>query len=163
MPVSRPNSEMPSIEDPKQGGPQREKKDSPQGRRTSQGEETPLWEKLAGLAGLLLFLGVLGFLLYEASRPQTEAEIVTEQEAVIRQEGGYLVSFKASNQGRQTAAAVLLEGALYDPASPGEPLETAEVTFDYIPDQSARSGAFVFEHDPSQYELRIQVKGFMDP
>jgi uncharacterized protein (TIGR02588 family) len=125
--------------------------------------ETPLWEKLAGLLGLLLVLGVLGFLLYEGVCPRSEAAIVAAQDAIIPQESGYLVTFTASNRGRQTAASVLVEGALYDPASPEEPVETSEMTFDYIPEQSDRSGALLFEHDPRQYELRIQAKGFMDP
>ena len=129
----------------------------------SKAQETPLWEKLAGLVGLLLVLGVLGFLLYEASQSPTEAEIIPTVESITPQAGGYLVKFTASNQGRTTAASVLVEGALYDPARGDEPVETTEMTFDYIPDESDRTGLLVFEHDPRQYELRIQVKGFMDP
>ena len=129
----------------------------------SNGQETPLWEKLAGLVGLLLMLGVIGFLIYEAVQPQTEAEIVTEVQSITPQAGGYLVKFEASNRGRTTAAAVLLEGALYDPAGGDEPLESAEMTFDYIPDGSDRTGLLVFTHDPRRYDLRLQVKGFMDP
>jgi uncharacterized protein (TIGR02588 family) len=178
MSASRFNSEAPAAKEPKRRKPQAKA----QGRQQNQGQdqpereiegeaqaqarpqqETPLWEKLAGLVGLLLVLGVLGFLLYEAARPQTEAEIVTAVQSITPQAGGYLVIFTASNQGRQTAAAVLVEGALYDPASPEEPVETAEVTFDYIPDRSDRTGSFVFENDPRAYELRIQVKGFMEP
>jgi uncharacterized protein (TIGR02588 family) len=140
--------------------------DKPQGQGKAQGQATPLWEKLAGLVGLLLVLGVLGFLLYEAARPQSAAEIVTEVQTITAQAGGHLVVFQASNRGRRTAAAVLVEGALYDPANteePVEPVETAEMTFDYIPDQSDRTGSLVFAHDPRQYTLRLQVKGFMDP
>jgi hypothetical protein len=95
-------------------------------------QETPFWENAVGVAGLLIVLAVVGFLVYEALQPQT-------------------------------AASVTIEGALYDPAQGDEPVETAEVTFDYIPDQSDRSGSFVFEHDPREYEVRLQVKGFMDP
>jgi uncharacterized protein (TIGR02588 family) len=125
--------------------------------------ETPFWEKMVGVLGLLIVLGVLGFLIYEATQPQTEPEIVAELQAVTPQAGGYLVAFAASNQGRKTAAAVAVEGALYDPAGGPEPVETAEITFDYIPDQSDRTGSFVFAHDPRQYELRLHVKGFIDP
>jgi uncharacterized protein (TIGR02588 family) len=127
---------------------------------------TPFWEKVVGAIGLLIVLGVVGFLLYEAVQPSTEAEIVTKVKSITPQAGGYLVEFQASNQGRQTAASVAIEGALYDPeqgAQAAEPVETAEVTFDYIPDQSDRTGSFVFAHDPRQYDLRLQVKGFMDP
>jgi uncharacterized protein (TIGR02588 family) len=126
-------------------------------------QETPFWEKAVGVVGLLIVLGVVGFLLYEALQPQTAANIVAEVKAVTPQMGGYLVDFVATNNGRQTAASVTIEGALYDPAQGDEPLETAEVTFDYIPDQSERSGSFVFEHDPRKYEVQLQVKGFMDP
>ena len=155
---------------------QKSAQESGQGRRERQGGhaagenqaqpapgETPLWELLAGVVGLLLVLGVLGVLLYEASRPQTAASIVTEVLSIAQQPSGYVVTFEAANEGRTTAASVLLQGELYDPATSDEPVETAEVTFDYIPDRSARTGAFVFEHDPRQRELRILVKGFMDP
>ena len=126
-------------------------------------EETPLWEKLAGLIGLLLVLGVLGFLLYDAAQPQTEADIRTSVQSITAQTGGYLVLFDAANRGRTTAAAVLVEGALYEPSGGDEPLETAEMTFDYIPDQSDRTGLLLFENDPRGYDLRIRVKGFMKP
>jgi uncharacterized protein (TIGR02588 family) len=125
--------------------------------------ETPFWEKMVGVVGLLLVLSVLGFLLYAASVPQTGPEIVAEVQAITPQAGGYLVAFDAANHGRKTAAAVAIAGALYDPAQGDEPIETAEVTFDYIPDQSNRSGSLLFEHDPRLFELRLQVKGFMDP
>ena len=162
MSVSRFNSETPAAEEPKQRKPQAQARRQPQVEHQSQ-QATPLWEKLAGLLGLLLVLGVLGFLLYEAAAPRTEAEIVTEVQSITPQAGGYLVVFDASNRGHQTAATVLVEGALYDPAAPEEPVETAEMTFDYIPDQSDRTGSFIFANDPRRYELRIQVKGFMDP
>ncbi len=41
-------------------------------------QETPFWEKAVGVAGLLIVLAVVGFLLYEALQPQTAAEIVAE-------------------------------------------------------------------------------------
>ena len=126
-------------------------------------QATPFWEKAVGVVGLLIVLAVVGFLLYEALQPQTAADIVAEVKTVTPQAGGYLVDFEASNHGRQTAASVTIEGALYDRAQGDQPVETADVTFDYIPDQSDRRGSFVFEHDPRQYEVRLQVKGFMDP
>jgi uncharacterized protein (TIGR02588 family) len=139
------------------------KQPSDNGGAKSQSQETPFWEQVAGFIGLLLVLGVLGLLIYEGIQPQTEAEIVTEVKSISPQPGGYLVAFEASNRGRSTAASVLVEGALYDAANPDEAIEAAEVTFDYIPDQSGRAASFVFEHDPRQYDLRIQVKGFTDP
>jgi uncharacterized protein (TIGR02588 family) len=155
--------EMPVGENTAANTVKKAKRSADNGGARSQAQETPFWEQIAGFIGLLLVLGVLGFLIYEGIQPQTEAEIVTEVKSISPQPGGYLVSFEASNRGHSTAAGVLVEGALYDLANPDEPIETAEVTFDYIPDQSDRTGSFVFEHDPRQYDLRIQVKGFMDP
>ena len=126
-------------------------------------EATAEHGKAVGVVGLLIVLGVVGILLYEALQPQTAADIVTKVKAVTPQAGGYLVDFEASNHGRQTAASVTIEGALYDRAQGDQLVETANVTFDYIPDQSNRTGSFVFEHDPRQYDVRLQVKGFMDP
>jgi uncharacterized protein (TIGR02588 family) len=132
-------------------------------RATQTPAETPFWEKIVGVLGLLIVAGVLGFLLYAAFQPQTAPQIIAEVQAITPQPGGYLVAFAAANQGRKTAAAVAIEGALYDPAQGDAPIETAEVTLDYIPDQSDRSGSLLFEHDPRAFELRLQVKGFMDP
>jgi uncharacterized protein (TIGR02588 family) len=160
------HSQTPAKEQPKPKGQAKGKAeaDDRQGAAAQAApKETPFWEKMVGVLGLLIVLGVLGFLLYEAFQPQSEAQIVTEVQSIAQQPGGYLVQFGASNQGRKTAAAVVIEGALYDPASPTEPLETAEITFDYIPDQSDRTGALIFEHDPRTLDLRLQVKGFMDP
>ena len=56
-------------------------------------QETPFWEKAVGVVGLLIVLGVVGFLLYEALQPQTAADIVAEVKAVTPQAGGYLVDF----------------------------------------------------------------------
>ena len=132
-----------------------------------EGQETPFWEQVAGFIGLLLVLAVVGFLVYEGIQPRTEAELMAEVKSITEQPGGYLVEFELSNHGRTTAAAVIVEGALYDTVPSGEPLEqpleTAEMNFDYVPDRSDRTGSFVFEHDPRQYELHLQVKGFMDP
>jgi uncharacterized protein (TIGR02588 family) len=163
--MSRFNSETSAPQEPKRQRPgqasKSQKQDDQPGKPPH--HETPFWEKVAGAVSLLLVLGVIGFLLYEAFQPQTAPEIVTEVQSITPQPGGYLVQFQASNRGRQTAASVLVEGALYDPAGSGEPIETAEATFDYIPDQSDRTGSLVFARDPRQYDLRLQVKGFMDP
>lgn len=168
MSISRFDSGASAAEEPagrngKAHPPSRGQKAGAAAGKKAAPQATPFWEKVVGAVGLLIVLGVVGFLLYEALQPQTAAEIVTEVKGVTPQAGGYLVDFVASNQGRQTAASVTIEGALYDPAQGDEPVETAEITFDYIPDQSDRSGSFVFEHDPRQYAVRLQVKGFMDP
>ncbi len=125
--------------------------------------EAPFWEKAVGVVGLLLVLSVLGILLYEALQPQTAPELVAQVQSTVRQQGGYLVQINASNHGQATAAGVLIEGSLYAAGDSAQPVETAQTTLDYVPDQSERSGGLLFEHDPSQYELRLQVKGFADP
>ena len=108
-------------------------------------------------------LGVVGFLLYEALQPQTAAEIVAEVKAVTPQAGGYLVDFVATNHGRQTAASVTIEGAFYDPAQADEPVETAEVTLDYIPDQSDRTGRSYSSTTRGSTRYGCRSKAFMDP
>jgi uncharacterized protein (TIGR02588 family) len=125
---------------------------------------TPLAEWIIGIVGLLLVLGVVGFLLAQAQQPATPPDLVVEAEPVIAQTGGYLVPIRVTNEGGRTASTVLIEGSLTtsdDPTIP--PVETSETTFDFIPAQSSREGGLFFAEDPAQYQLELQVKGFIEP
>jgi uncharacterized protein (TIGR02588 family) len=125
---------------------------------------TPLAEWLVGLVGLLLVLGVVGFLIVQAQQPATPPTLVVVAEPVIAQAGGYLVPIRVTNEGGRTASTVLIEGSLLtsdDPAVP--PVETSETTFDFVPPQSSRDGGLFFAEDPAQYQLELQVKGFIEP
>lgn len=122
---------------------------------------TPLLEWIAaglGLATVLLALGLIGA---EALRADTSPPSVAVQQLGVRQtEAGYVVTVRAANVGGSPAAQVRVEGEL---AVPGAPPQTAEATFDFIPDHSAREGGLFFTTDPRQGALSLRASGFVDP
>ena len=133
-------------------------KDEPQS-----GSGTPFWEQVVGYLGLVIVIGVIIFLLYEASQPVTPPDIMITVKETIAQGSGYLVEIEAVNQGGMTAATVVVEGTLTAADDPETLLEQSDVTFDYVPLQSSRQGGLFFSHDPEQYQLEIQVKSYIRP
>jgi len=124
----------------------------------------PFWEKAIGVLGLLLVLGVLSFFVYESLQPTTPPELVVEVTQIQKTEGGYLVEFAARNLGGSTAASVVVEGVLLPAADPaGEPVESSEITLDYIPESSMRQGGLLFVEDPAAYQLELHAKGYVTP
>jgi uncharacterized protein (TIGR02588 family) len=126
------------------------------------GRAIPFGELAVGVLGLVMVLGVLGFLLYEAFQPNSAPAVVVEPEQIIHNASGYLVLMRAANQGGETAAAVVVEGSLL--ADDGaEPVELSELTFDYVPANSYRQGGLFFVQNPEEFDLRLQVKSYVDP
>jgi uncharacterized protein (TIGR02588 family) len=129
-----------------------------------QPEPTPFWEKVVGLAGLLMVLAMLTFLVYLAREPDSPPVIIVEAGAITPTEGGYRVEITATNQGDATAAAVVIAGNLFTGDDPtAQPAETSEMTFDYVPAHSSRQGGLFFALDPAQYRLDLRAKSYMDP
>jgi uncharacterized protein (TIGR02588 family) len=123
--------------------------------------ETPLLEWIAAAVGLVVLVGVLGFVGAEAFRPDTSPpQVVVEKLGVERTDAGYLVRVRAINRGGSAAAQVVVEGELE--AGAGQP-ETAEATFDFIADHSSREGGLFFESDPGQGRLTLRAKGYAAP
>ncbi|HXF61214.1 MAG TPA: hypothetical protein VNK95_06335 [Caldilineaceae bacterium] len=132
-----------------------------QGRK---GQATPFWETVVGVIGLLMVLGVLGFLVYEALQPTSPPAIELHVEGITQNAGGYLVQVQAANRGGSTAAAVVVEGSLLaSNAAAAQPVETSEITIDYIPENSSRQAGLFFAEDPAQYRLELRVKGYVEP
>ncbi|ADI15565.1 hypothetical protein [Truepera radiovictrix] len=110
--------------------------------------------------GLLLVAGVLGFLLYQALlTPDTPPEIALRVLDVQPSSGGYLVRLEAANRGGETAAELVVEGAL---RRGGEVAETSELTFDFVPPDSVREGGLFFSQDP-RGRLELRAKSFREP
>lgn len=123
--------------------------------------ETPLYEWVIAALSALLVAGVVGFLLYDALvLPPGPARITVAADTVIPVQEGYLVRYTARNEGRSTATAVQIEGALREA---GREVERAAATIDYLPPQATRTGGFFFERDPRRFELRLQPAGYGDP
>jgi uncharacterized protein (TIGR02588 family) len=133
-------------------------------QRKGQANHPPIWEEAMGVVGLVLLLAVVGFLVYEALQPHSPPAVVVSAEEITPAPGGWLVQIRVENRGESTAAAVVVEGSLIDPAQPaGEPVEVSEVTLDYVPELSARRAGLYFEHDPADYRLELRAQGYVNP
>ncbi|WP_438750076.1 TIGR02588 family protein [Pararhizobium sp. O133] len=120
------------------------------------------WAEWAtGVLCTLLVLAMTGWIGYEAmlftgGTPDLTVRI-TRQQATS---GGYQVSFVVGNSGKRTAAAVPVTGTLSDGDTV---IETREVTFDYVPQQSNATGTLLFKEDPSAHRLDLRASGYADP
>lgn len=123
--------------------------------------ETPLLEWVIACIGLLLVAGVLGLLLYKAiwgekSPPQIAVRVIS----IVPVQNGYLVQFRAVNQGGSTAEGVVIGGELTRSA---ETVESSHTTLDYLPANSERGGGLFFTHDPRQFDLQMRAFGYEEP
>lgn len=127
----------------------------------SAAKRTPLIEWLAagvGLALILATLAVVGSELFRAD--ESPPRFVVRAVAVEAVPGGFHMVVRVHNEGGSPAAGVVVEGELTPPAGP---VETAEATFDFVPDHSSHDGGLYFESDPRQGELKLRAKGYAEP
>lgn len=126
------------------------------------GELISRWEWLTAALGLLLVLGAIGYLGYEAvagdDRPPALTVVV---DSVTRSGGVHQVHFTVRNTGDRAGAAVVVEGRLAGAAEGGE--ETSEVTLDHVPGRSERSGGLFFSSDPRAGRLELRPLGYSVP
>ena len=119
-------------------------------------------EWLTGGICTLLVAAMIGWITYHASvssggMPQLAVQILGQQPTPG---GGYAVSFTIENKGLRTAASVPVKGDLMDGDTV---IETQEITFDYVPAQSAATGTLLFRSDPAAHDLHIGASGYTDP
>lgn len=108
--------------------------------------------------GALMLLGVLANILYEAlAEPNTPPAVEVTIGSIVRTRDGYLVEFQARNSGQQTAAGLVIEGVL---RAEGGEVEVSEITMDYLPAESHRSGGLYFRKDPRGLQLEVRAKGY---
>ena len=130
---------------------------------TDQGKikDAPLWMWGIAALGLLLVLGSIAFTLYEAwSGDSSPPDVTLRVDSVLPTRNGFLVEFRAVNEGGSTAEGLTVEGEL---RSGAESVETSDTTIEYVPPRSERKGGLFFTSDPRQYELRLRAKGFERP
>jgi uncharacterized protein (TIGR02588 family) len=115
---------------------------------------------VAGL-GVVLVGGAIAFLVYHSlARDRTPPDIRVVAEEVVNLGNGYLVQFRAFNEGRSAAAEVTVEGEL---VGPDGTTEVGEATLDYLPPRSDREGGLLFTMDPRTGDLRLRTKGYAKP
>ena len=124
-------------------------------------KEAPLWMWGIAFLGLALVLGSIGFMLYEAAAGDSSPPDVTVRvDSILPTRNGFLVKFRAVNEGGSTAEGLTVEGEL---RSGGEGLETSDTTIEFVPSHSEREGGLYFTLDPRQHELRLRAKGYEKP
>jgi uncharacterized protein (TIGR02588 family) len=123
--------------------------------------EAPLWMWGIALLGLALVLGSIAFTLYEAAAGDSSPPDVTLRvDSILPTRNGFLVEFRAVNEGGSTAEGLTVEGELRSGAGS---VETSDTTIEYVPPHSERKGGLFFTSDPRQHELRLRAKGFEQP
>jgi uncharacterized protein (TIGR02588 family) len=128
---------------------------------TGKADAIPMWEWVVALLGLVLVMGSIGFMTYQAMAGDDSPPFVTVGiDAVLPFESGYLVQIRAVNQGGSTAAQVRIEGSLMNGSGR---MEGSETVIDYVPAHSHRKGGLFFTHDPRQYTLQLRATGYAKP
>lgn len=123
---------------------------------------TPALEWIAAALGLLLTLGILGVIGWEAAAgggdepPAIEARV----DRVVPTSGGFVLELVLENRGPATAAAVEVEGEL---TKPDGTVATSSATIDYVPGESSRRAGLFFTDDPRVGRLEVRALGYAEP
>lgn len=119
-------------------------------------------EWVSAALGAAVTLATLGFLLYEGITDPGEGmpELVVQVDSVTPARTGWTVTVEARNVGSATAAAVRVVGELREG---GQVVESSELTLDYVPERSSRSGALLFARDPAGLMLEVRPVGYARP
>jgi uncharacterized protein (TIGR02588 family) len=125
------------------------------------GRALPVSEWLVAALGAIMVLGAIAQLIYHSvGREQSPPDIRVVAERVVELRQGYLVQFRARNDGQSAAAEVEIEGEL---AAPDGASEVSEATLDYLPPRSEREGGLFFARDPRAGQLQLRATGFAAP
>ena len=124
-------------------------------------DEAPAWMWAIAALGFALVAGSIGFMLYEAAAGDSPPPQVTLRvESILPRGSGYLVEFRAVNEGGSTAEGVTVEGSL---RRDGTVLETSDTVIEFVPAHSEREGGLFFTSDPRASELELRAKGYEKP
>lgn len=123
--------------------------------------DTPLWEKMVGVIGFILLCIAIAVLVRNAiSGDNSPPVILFENIQVTAEATGFRVDLDVVNAGGTSVADLGIEGHVT--RSDGS-LEVADVTFDYLPAHSRRTGGLFFASDPQHGALEIRAKSFNKP
>lgn len=110
---------------------------------------------------LVLVLGLIGFLVYDAATDGTRPpDLRVRLGRAERTAGGYAVPIEVRNQGDETAEGVHVEVAL---EIPGHEPEKADLEIAFVPRQSVRQAWVTFPVDPAAGRLTGRVLGYEMP
>jgi uncharacterized protein (TIGR02588 family) len=136
--------------------------DERQQQERQSGSGTPLLEWIASAVGLLLTLGILGSIGWEAltggSGEPPAVDVAVER--IVPTGHGYVVEVRARNRSSATAAAVQIEGTL---KQGGREVATSTAIIDYVPGESDRRAGLFFMEDPRGHQLGVRALGYAEP
>ena len=123
---------------------------------------TPFWEWVIAAAGFALVVSTMGYTLHRAiTEEKTPPKLTIKYDEPVPNGDGWLVKFRVTNGGNETAAAVTIEGELK--TEDGE-TETGTATLAYAPANSERGGGLYFSKKPQPPSaLKIRVTGYEEP
>ena len=125
------------------------------------GRPIPLLEWLVAALGALLVAGTMGYLgVHAIWRDARPPDLRLLAQPALALPDGWLVRFRAINQGGEPAAQLLVEGVL---RAPDGSVETAAAILDYLAPGSERQGGLFFSRDPGGLELELRPKGYARP
>jgi uncharacterized protein (TIGR02588 family) len=123
---------------------------------------TPLSERIVAALGALFVLGSIGFLIYHAvGRDESPPDVRIVAAEIREQRNGYLVRFRALNEGGSAAAGLTVAGELSE--TDGAVVERSETRIDYLPARSEHEGGLFFTSDPRDFTLRLRPEGYSKP
>ena len=145
----------------KEERPSENQQQDQKGDKEDKNPRTSVWEWVIAFVGLVLVVGSIGFMLYQAIwGDQSPPDVTVRVEAVTQMRSGFLVNFQAFNHGGSTAEGIIVQGELKRGT---ESAETSETTVDYLPAKSERKGGLFFSKDPRLFELQVRAFGYEEP
>lgn len=124
-------------------------------------KDTPWWLLSIAFLGFVLVAGSIAFMFYEAvAGDASPPDIRVQVETTEQTRNGYLVKFRAVNEGGSTAEGVTVEGVLRNGT---EVLEVSDTLLEWVPAHSEREGGLLFTSDPRQYQFQLRAKGYENP
>lgn len=124
-------------------------------------QRTPVAEWTAAALGLVLTLGVMGYLVREGlTEGDGPPSLSVTAEPAQATGGRFVVPVTVANGSDATAAGVEVLGTLEDGAAV---IEERRASFAYVPGQGEARGGLVFQHDPRRYRLRLSAEGYEEP
>ena len=117
-------------------------------------------EWLAAAIGLIIFAGLFATIFDHGLERATAPDLVIEQDRIVATEAGTLVEFTIHNRSSRTAAAVVVEGRMPDPA--GKDV-TGQVTIDYVPAKTKVGGGLIFPGRIRGRTAEIRAVGYRRP
>jgi len=115
---------------------------------------------------LVLVLGTLAYLVYEATTMGNQPPIIEAQLGAPQpqqQAGGFAVPVTLINRGDQTAAGVMVEVTLEGDSGAAAETERSEFSIPFLPRGATREGRVSFRTDPRLGRLQARVLGYEKP